>query len=101
MSSSLLVTVILTAFAWPLCIATFNVPNTTQSFFAYLAVAQFFAFATTSPLNGVILWCVEPEQRTLSMALAVVGMHLLGDVPSPILVGAMLENLPDKSLTMT
>ena len=45
------------------------------------------AFATTSPLNGVLLWCVKPEQRVLSMALAVVLMHILGDVPSPVIVG--------------
>lgn len=35
------------------------------------------------------------------MALAVVLMHLLGDVPSPVVVGAMLQNLPDPSLTMS
>ena len=35
--------------------------------------------------------CVAPSARTLSMALSVLAMHLLGDVPSPVVVGAMFE----------
>jgi len=100
LSSSLLVTVVLTFVAWPFCFLAFNVKSY-ELFFLFMLLGQFFAFATTSPINGVILWCVRPELRTLSMALAVVGMHLLGDVPSPVVVGAMLESMPDASVTMT
>mmetsp|Transcript_4890 Transcript_4890/g.7324 ORF Transcript_4890/g.7324 Transcript_4890/m.7324 type:complete len:133 (-) Transcript_4890:166-564(-) len=80
--------------AWPLCILAFRVESY-RMFLGLMFVGQLAAFAAIPTINGVLLWCVPGESRPLSMALSVVGIHLLGDVPSPIVVGAMLEHLPD------
>ncbi|EKX36797.1 hypothetical protein GUITHDRAFT_40681, partial [Guillardia theta CCMP2712] len=88
MSNSLLVSATLVTLAWPCCFLAFSATEY-RKFIFFMIVGQFLAFATTSPVNGVLLWCVPAEVRTLSMALSVVGIHVLGDVPSPVVVGAM------------
>ena len=92
--ASLLLTVVLMIAAWPICFVAFTTTNF-SIFVSCMFVGQLFAFATTSPVNGVLLWCVPSTTRTLSMALSVLAMHLLGDVPSPVVVGAMFEAMPD------
>ena len=91
--ASLLLTVVLMIAAWPICFVAFTTTNF-SIFVSCMFVGQLFAFATTSPVNGVLLWCVPSTTRTLSMALSVLAMHLLGDVPSPVVVGAMFEAMP-------
>ena len=99
MSNSLLVSATLVTLAWPCCFLAFSATEY-RKFIYFMIVGQFLAFATTSPVNGVLLWCVPAEVRTLSMALSVVGIHVLGDVPSPVVVGAMLERFQDEAFVM-
>lgn len=40
-------------------------------------------------MNAVLLWSVPPGVRPLAMSLSVVATHLLGDVPSPLLLGLL------------
>jgi hypothetical protein len=40
-------------------------------------------------MNAVLLWSVPPGVRPLAMSLSVVATHLLGDVPSPPLLGLL------------
>jgi len=42
-----------------------------------------------APANAVVLWSVPPGLRPLAMSLSVVATHLLGDVPSPPLLGLL------------
>ena len=44
-------------------------------------------------MNAVLLWSVPPGVRPLAMSLSVVATHLLGDVPSPPLLGLLQGRL--------
>jgi len=46
-------------------------------------------FAATAPLYAVGMWSIPLPQRPAGQAYLVVAMHLLGDVPSPPIVGAL------------
>jgi len=60
-------------------------------FFAGLAVAEFAIFMATSPINVVILQGVPVELRASAMALSIFAIHLLGDLISPPLIGAISD----------
>jgi MFS family permease len=60
-------------------------------FFAGLAVAEFAIFMATSPINVVILQGVPMELRASAMALSIFAIHLLGDLISPPLIGAISD----------
>jgi len=72
--ASLLLTVGLMSAAWPCTYMAFGAADY-STFLVLMFVGQLFAFATTSPVNGVLLWCVPSSARTLSMALSVLGKH--------------------------
>lgn len=52
-----------------------------------------FHLCMQAPVNAVALWAVPAELRPLSMSLAVVVIHSLGDVPSPIVLGHLQDKL--------
>lgn len=60
-------------------------------FFAGIAVAEFAIFMSTSPINVVILQGVPVELRASAMALSIFAIHLLGDLISPTLIGAISD----------
>jgi hypothetical protein len=60
-------------------------------FFAALAVAEFAIFLSTSPINVVILGSVPSELRASAMAASIFVIHLLGDMISPPLIGAISD----------
>jgi len=60
-------------------------------FFGLAWFGTFFAFMTTAPVNRALLGAVPFEARPIAMALSVVIGHLFGDVPSPILIGAISD----------
>jgi len=49
--------------------------------------AELLMFASTGPINTVIIGVVPAGIRASAMALSVFSIHILGDVPSPWLVG--------------
>jgi MFS family permease len=49
--------------------------------------AELLMFASTGPINTVIIGVVPSGIRASAMALSVFSIHILGDVPSPWLVG--------------
>ena len=49
--------------------------------------AELLMFASTGPINTVIIGIVPAGLRASAMALSVFSIHILGDVPSPWLVG--------------
>jgi hypothetical protein len=53
--------------------------------------AELLMFASTGPVNTVIVSVVPPGIRTSAMALSIFAIHALGDVPSPALVGAISD----------
>ena len=56
-------------------------------YLAALVVAQLMLFASTGPVNAAIVAEVAPAERASAVALSILGIHLLGDVPSPWLIG--------------
>ena len=71
-----------------LCIAA-GFCNTALAFFGCLAVGVLVMFMTTAGVNVALMWSVPPENRAMAMALSVIIIHLLGDVPSPVVIGAI------------
>lgn len=52
---------------------------------------QFFLFLNLSPLNLLLLRSVSTEVRSTAVAFALFVIHLLGDAPSPQLIGLMSD----------
>jgi MFS family permease len=58
---------------------------------AAIAIAEVLVFMSTGPVNSAIVNVVAPERRATAVALSILAIHLLGDVPSPPLVGALSD----------
>jgi MFS transporter, Spinster family, sphingosine-1-phosphate transporter len=56
-----------------------------------VAIADFFLFLSTSPINAIIVNEVPPTSRAAAMAASIFTIHLLGDVPSPWLIGQISD----------
>ncbi|CAM9684052.1 unnamed protein product, partial [Heterosigma akashiwo] len=58
---------------------------------ALLGLACCVLFAVTAGFNVAVMLSVPPELRALALALNTLGIHALGDVPSPVVVGALKD----------
>lgn len=56
-----------------------------------LAVAQVLIFMCTGPINSAIVNVVSPLERATAVGLSVFVMHVLGDIPSPALIGVLSD----------
>jgi predicted MFS family arabinose efflux permease len=56
-----------------------------------IVAAELLLFASTGPINSAIVNVVAPEIRATAVALSIFTIHVLGDVPSPSLVGALSD----------
>jgi len=59
---------------------------------AAIVVAELLVFMSTGPINSAIINVVAPEMRATSVALSILAIHLLGDVPSPPLIGYVSDH---------
>jgi len=50
-------------------------------------VAEFLLLLNTGPLNAAVINSVGPHVRAAALAVNIFVFHLLGDVPSPVLIG--------------
>src|SRR5262249_7840630 len=48
-----------------------------------IVIAELLLFASTGPINSAIVNLVAPTERATAVALSILAIHLLGDVPSP------------------
>ena len=48
-------------------------------------------FLSTGPINTVIVNVVAPDMRATAVAASILTIHVLGDVPSPTIVGAISD----------
>jgi hypothetical protein len=48
-------------------------------------------FASTGPVNTAIVNEVSPHMRATAVALSIFTIHILGDVPSPSIVGMISD----------
>src|SRR3984885_6708891 len=58
-----------------------------RTYLVCMVIAQLLMFLSTGPINASIVNLVRPTQRASANALGVFAIHLLGDVPSPLLIG--------------
>ena len=65
-------------------------------FLLLLTLGAFALFMTTAGNNIAIMRSVPREHRSFALALATLGAHLFGDVPSPIVLGALEDSLAPK-----
>jgi MFS family permease len=60
-------------------------------FYPALIAAELLLFMSTGPINTAIVNVVNPLERASAVALSVFAIHLLGDVPSPYLIGKLSD----------
>jgi MFS family permease len=60
-------------------------------FYPALIVAELLLFMSTGPINTVIVNLVSPAERASAVALSILAIHLLGDVLSPTIIGALSD----------
>ncbi len=60
-------------------------------YWSAIGIADFFLFLSTSPINAIIVNEVPPTSRAAAMAASIFTIHLLGDVPSPWLIGKISD----------
>jgi MFS transporter, Spinster family, sphingosine-1-phosphate transporter len=56
-----------------------------------IVCAQLLLFMSTGPINAAIINMVSPFERASAMALSMFAIHLMGDVPSPPLIGRISD----------
>jgi MFS family permease len=60
-------------------------------FYPALIGAELLLFMSTGPINTAIVNLVNPLERASAVALSILTIHLLGDVLSPALIGALSD----------
>jgi len=70
-----------------LALLAFAAARTFGAFVALFAAAELFMFASQAPVAALGMWSVPAQLRPLGISLTTTAIHLLGDVPSPPLVG--------------
>ena len=60
-------------------------------YYPAIIVAELLLFMSTGPINSAIANLVSPAERASAFALSMFMIHLLGDVPSPWLIGRLSD----------
>jgi hypothetical protein len=56
-----------------------------------IVLAEILLFTSTGPINSAIVNLVAPGIRATAIALSIFSIHILGDVPSPTLLGVLSD----------
>lgn len=56
-----------------------------------MGLAEFLVFMPTGPVNSAIINAVSANDRAKAMAASILVIHLLGNVPSPPLIGWLAD----------
>lgn len=62
-------------------------------FLLFFAVGTLLLFSTTAPVNIAIMYSVPPLLKSQAMAVSTGLSHLLGDFPSPFVIGALIDSI--------
>jgi MFS transporter, Spinster family, sphingosine-1-phosphate transporter len=79
-----------TLLAVPAAVVALAVPSRSV-YLPAIVVTEILLFVSTGPVNSAIVNVVSPRERASAVALSIFAMHILGDVPSPPLIGALSE----------
>jgi MFS transporter, Spinster family, sphingosine-1-phosphate transporter len=81
---------VVTLAAVPCAFIALSAPAPAEYYPAIVA-AELLLFMSTGPINAAIANIVSPLERASAMALSMFTIHLLGDVPSPPLIGHLSD----------
>ena len=81
---------ITTLLAAPLTLLALAAPQP-PLYWAGIIGAELCLFASTGPINSAIVNVVSPRMRATAVAVSIFTIHILGDVPSPSLVGMISD----------
>ncbi|HKD54875.1 MAG TPA: MFS transporter [Steroidobacteraceae bacterium] len=81
---------IVTLLAAPVALLALTAPAP-QLYYPAIVAAQLLLFMSTGPINAAIVNMVSPYERASAVALSMFTIHLLGDVPSPVLIGHLSD----------
>lgn len=76
--------------ATPVAFLVFTAPSPAV-FWSATVAAEILLFASTGPINATTVNVVSTTMRATAMAAQIFFIHLLGDVPSPPLIGAISD----------
>jgi len=79
-----------TLLAAPIAFVALTNPNR-SIYLPAIVVSEVLIFISTGPVNSAIVNAVAPNERATALGLSVLVMHLLGDVPSPTLIGMLSD----------
>lgn len=82
---------IVTVIGVPLAVLTI-VAGSPLAFFVAIFLCETALFASTSPINAVILGSVPVNLRATAMAASIFAIHAAGDFPSPPLIGLVADH---------
>jgi predicted MFS family arabinose efflux permease len=81
---------IATLIAAPLALLALRSPDP-STYWAATTAAAALLFLSTGPINTMIVGVVPPTMRATAMAASIFAIHILGDVPSPTILGMMSD----------
>jgi len=79
-----------TLLAAPLTLVALAAPQP-YVYWPAIVAAELCLFASTGPVNSAIVNEVSPHMRATAVALSIFTIHILGDVPSPSIVGMISD----------
>jgi predicted MFS family arabinose efflux permease len=62
-------------------------------YWSAIAVAEVLVFMSTAPINAAIIEAVPTNMRASAMAACIFAIHIIGDVPSTTIIGAVSEHV--------
>ncbi|HEY3056420.1 MAG TPA: MFS transporter, partial [Thermoanaerobaculia bacterium] len=89
-SAYLWVSGIATLIAAPLTYVALSNPHR-ATYLTAIVIAEVLIFMCTGPVNSAIVNAVAPGERATALGLSVLVMHLIGDIPSPPLIGVLSD----------
>jgi len=81
---------VVTLLAVPCVILALAVPAPSV-YYPALVAAQLLLFMSAGPINAAIINSVAATERASAFALSTFAIHLLGDVPAPVIIGHVSE----------
>jgi len=79
-----------TLVAAPVALVALTAP-TPRLYWTAIVLAEVLLFSSTGPINSAIVNLVAPDTRATAVALSIFAIHILGDVPSPAVLGAISD----------
>jgi len=89
-SAYLWVSGVATLLAAPVAYVALSNPHR-GTYITAIVIAEVLIFMCTGPINSAIVNVVSPGERATAVGLSVLVMHLVGDIPSPPVIGALSD----------